>query len=138
VAEVPTSDADLYRYLTSHQYQWLSSVSTPQAATDHALIRVYLNPPLATSLAQGNSTHPQGAAAIREDYDLTGALVTGYGVLVKALAESAGGDGWYFYEINTFFGSTTPTDSGFGVRCCVNCHDVSKSKDVVSGTYLFD
>jgi hypothetical protein len=138
VAEVPTTDADLYLFVTTHQYEWFASVSTSQMSTDHARIRVYLNPVLATSLARAESSHPQGAAAVREDYDPTGAFVTGYGVLVKALADSAGGDGWYFYEITTFLGSTTPTDSGFGVRRCVDCHDVSKSKDVVQGSFLFE
>jgi len=95
--------------------------------------------PCVGNLARSRSeSPPEGAAAIREDYDPTGAWVTGYGVLVKALADSAGGDGRYFYEINTFLGSTTPTDSGFGVRRCVNCHDVSKSKDVVQGSFRFE
>jgi hypothetical protein len=79
------------------------------------------------SLTDGAATHPTGAAAVKEFLDAGGAA-TGWAVWVKVQSDSAGGQGFYWYE--TFDASTgAAAADGIGVSLCVNCHEQTTGKD---------
>jgi len=97
----------------------------------HGFNRVCSNE-LAASFAGGvNDERPVNTASVKELYDDSASLV-GYAVGVKVKAESAGGDGWYWYE-RVPLDSAAPHDSrgvvadglgssGAAQSICVSCH----------------
>jgi len=120
---VPTSGAALLPWLQAGRYlDWPSeSAIHPSTGPHFGNVRVYLNDVLFDSLEQGLDEHPAGAVAVKELYG-SGSEPRGWSVMVKAQDQSAGGDGWYWYER---FGSTTFAD-GFGIRGCTVCHSLGK------------
>jgi len=84
-------------------------------------VRVFLGPNLDASLKAGNTTHPAGSAAVKEMYDGSGKL-QGWAVMVKTTADSAGGKGWFWYEITSTTDGSKPVATGNGVPLCFGCH----------------
>ena len=124
---VPTDKDELFRYLRSGAYKDFAAQETGQHATrgPHTNIgwpvRVFLDPVLDGSLAAGNATHPLGSSAVKEMYDDDGDL-QGWAVMVKTEKDSAGGSGWFWYEVTSTRSGDDPVATGNGVPLCFGCH----------------
>ena len=120
-AVVPTSGNDLFAWLQADSYSgWEAEAAVHKSGGPHGDVRTFVNETLGASLAGGGVTHPVGAAAVKELYG--GEDLIGWAVSVKTQADSAGGDGWYWYEILSTTSSDGPVADGNGVGLCKGCH----------------
>jgi hypothetical protein len=118
--EIPVGDA-LHPWLVARGYQDLPAESAPHASSGpHGRVRTFLSPGLAASLAAGNESHPRGVGAVKELYD--GDDVRGWAVEVKVEESSAGGAGWYWYEVFGTAANAEPVVDGTGADGCTGCH----------------
>ncbi|MCG5056079.1 MAG: hypothetical protein KA712_24265 [Myxococcales bacterium] len=119
---VPSEKAALIAYLQSGAYETLPAepAAHPSTGPHFGLVRTFFNQALADSLAQGNSVHPVGAAAVKELFR-QGSTVRGWAVMVK-VAEGSGGGSWYWYEgiDGTEFAAST------GAGLCTGCHGAGR------------
>lgn len=115
----PTDGAELLPWLEAGEYlAWAAESGVHPSSGPHGGgVRTFVNDVLLASLAAGSPSHPVGAAAIKELYG-DGGSVIGWAVEVKLQADSAGGDGWYWYEL---FGTDLYAD-GTGEGICTGCH----------------
>lgn len=120
----PTTAAELELWLTAELYAtWAAESAVHAGAGPHfGPVRTFINAPLATSLAAGNVAHPVGSSAVKELYGDDDTFVSGYAVMVKVAADSAGGDGWYWYEL---YNGSTFADST-GNASCTGCHSAGQ------------
>lgn len=122
VEELPPTDsaALLEQWLMDGAYKsWpVESQIHPSDGPHGGNVRTYVNTALEQSLAGAAAMHPQGAATVKELYGDGDDAITGYAVMVKLAPDSAGGDGWYWYER---LGGTVFAD-GAGVGLCTACH----------------
>lgn len=118
----PTESSALFAWLGSGAYETWSAESAihPSAGPHGGDVRTYVNDALFDSLAAG-STHPAGAAAVKELY--SGAELQGWAVGVKTAPDSAAGDNWFWYEIFSVTDPSNPVAAGLGVGLCSNCHE---------------
>ncbi len=130
--DVPPIGEPLQTFLQAGNYEAFpaeSAVHAPIAPSPHGQVRTFINPKLDASLAAGNAAHPVGSAAVKELYDAEGTR-TGWAVSVKTDADSAGGEGWYWFEV---LGGDVVID-GNGVAACTGCHG-SSGVDYFSSPY---
>ncbi len=115
----PTNGAELLPWLESEVYTgWTSeSAPHPSAGPHFDGVWTFVNDALLDSLEAGSPTHPEGSAAVKELFNAGGTRL-GWAVEVKIQADSAGGDGWYWYEI--FDGNEFADGTGKGI--CTGCH----------------
>lgn len=115
----PTNGAELLPWLAAGEYlTWTAESGVHPSSGPHGGgVRTFVNDVLFASLAAGSASHPEDAAAIKELYG-DGGSVIGWAVEVKLQADSAGGDGWYWYEI--FQDSVYADGTGEGI--CTGCH----------------
>lgn len=120
-AAVPTTAAELFAWLQAGSYSGWDAESAPHSSQGpHGTVQTYVNAQLAGSLAAGASTHPMGSAAVKELY--TNGALGGWAVEVKVQADSAGGAGWYWYEVFSATDGSSPAVDGTGVAGCTGCH----------------
>ena len=81
-------------------------------------VRTYVNDVLLESLEAGADSHPVGAASVKELYGDGTDSVGGWSTMLKLEEDSAGGDGWYWFER---FGDSTFADAA-GASVCTGCH----------------
>ncbi len=128
---VPTDKDELFRYLKSGAYKEFAAQESGHHATrgPHTNIgwpvRVFLDPVLDGSLAAGNAAHPLGSSAVKEMYDDDGDL-QGWAVMVKTEQDSAGGGGWFWYEVTSTRSGDDPVATGNGVPLCFGCHFIGR------------
>ena len=124
---VPVAKDKLFSYLQAGSYKNLAAKESGRHSTrgPHTKIgwpvRVFLGPNLDASLKAGNTSHPAGSAAVKEMYDGSGKL-QGWAVMVKTTADSAGGKGWFWYEVTSTTDGSKPVATGNGVPLCFGCH----------------
>ena len=124
---VPVAKDKLFSYLQAGSYKSLAAKESGRHPTrgPHTKIgwpvRVFLGPNLDASLKAGNTSHPAGSAAVKEMYDGSGKL-QGWAVMVKTTADSAGGKGWFWYEVTSTTDGSKPVATGNGVPLCFGCH----------------
>ena len=138
---VPTDADALFVYLQEGGYKEFAHeeerhTSTgphpdPQVRESHTVI-AFFNSALDASLKAGNEAHPEGSAAVKEFYDADGEC-TGWAVSVKTQAESATGQGWYWYEVTSVTDGSSPVAAGNGVALCWGCH--ASGNDFVLSRY---
>ncbi len=138
---VPTDADALFVYLQEGGYQEFAHEEErhtsmgphpdPQVRESHTVI-AFFNSALDASLQAGNEAHPEGSAAVKEFYDADGER-TGWAVSVKTQAESATGQGWYWYEVTSVTDGSSPVAAGNGVALCWGCH--SSGNDFVLSRY---
>ena len=138
---VPTDADALFVYLQEGGYKEFAHeeerhTSTgphpdPQVRETHTVI-AFFNSGLDASLKAGNEAHPEGSAAVKEFYDADGEL-SGWAVSVKTQAESATGQGWYWYEVTSVTDGSSPVAAGNGVALCWGCH--ASGNDFVLSRY---
>lgn len=119
----PLSHDSLFQWLKDGNYKsWVSeSEKHPSAGPHPQAVIAYLNASLNESMAVGNASHPQGAAAVKELFDGSGEL-SGWAVSVKTQDDSAAGQGWYWYEILGISADSRVVADGNGVPLCFGCH----------------
>lgn len=138
---VPTEDGALLEYLRSGAYKTFAAheTSTHPSRGPHAKVglpvQVYLDPRLDASLKAGRSSHPAGSAVVKEMYGADGEL-GGWAVMVKTQDDSAGGRGWFWYEVTSTAAGSKPVASGNGIPLCFGCH--GSGKDYVLTKYPLD
>jgi hypothetical protein len=120
---VPTSSAELFAWLQAGRYRGFAAESGvhPSAGPHGGSVRTFVNEALAASLAAGNASHPAGAAAVKELYASDRSTLTGWAVEVKLDDDSAGGAGWYWYEVFSTTDGSRPIE-GAGNSACTGCH----------------
>lgn len=124
---VPVTKDKLFSYLRAASYKNFAAKESGRHPTrgPHTKVgwpvRVFLGPKLDASLKAGNTSHPAGSAAVKEMYDASGKL-QGWAVMVKTAADSAGGKGWFWYEVTSTTDGSKPVAAGNGVPLCFGCH----------------
>jgi hypothetical protein len=124
---VPTESVALHAYLRAGTYKQMPSKESAnhRSAGPHTKygrpVRVFMNEVLATSLAAGNKQHPKGSECVKEMYTKDGQL-EGWAVMVKTQDDSAGGQGWFWYEVTSTKAGSKPFMAGNGVTLCFGCH----------------
>jgi hypothetical protein len=115
----PTNGAELVPWLEAGEYlEWAAESGVhPSSGPHFGGVRTFVNDVLHASLEAGAASHPEGAAAVKELYG-AGGTVLGWSVEVKVQADSAGGDGWYWYE--GYQGDVYADGTGAGI--CTGCH----------------
>ena len=119
VGDLPINGDDAKAWLEANSYSGWEAESAVHAATlgsPHGDVKIFVNAKLATSLGAANTAHPVGAASVKELYE-NDALI-GWAYYVKIQADSANGDGWYWYEIT----NDSVVADGNGDATCTGCH----------------
>ncbi len=124
---VPTNPEELFAFLQAGKYKSFEARETKAHGSvgPHTRaglpVRVFLDPVIDGSLAAKNSSHPAGSSIVKEMFDVSGDL-QGWAVMVKTSADSARGDGWFWYEVIDTEDGSNPVASGNGVGLCTGCH----------------
>lgn len=124
---VPVTKDKLFSYLQAGSYKSFAAKESGRHPTigPHTKIgwpvRVFLGPKIDASLKAGHASHPVGSSIVKEMYDGSGKL-QGWAVMVKTSADSAGGKGWFWYEVTSTTDGSKPVASGNGVPLCFGCH----------------
>jgi hypothetical protein len=116
----PEGEAATRAWLDSGAYLgWACepAVHRSRSPSPHGYNRICSNRIIAEN-ARGSGAWPAGAAAVKELYsDASGKTLIGYSVYSKIDADSANGNGWYWYER---YGSSLFV--GRGASACIGCH----------------
>lgn len=110
---------NLLAWLEAKSYaDWPAESGLHQSSGPHGgQVRTFLNDTLFDSFDQGLSAHPEGSVAVKELWGDGNAMI-GWAIEVKVQPESAGGDGWYWYELI----GDAEYGGGTGVGLCTGCH----------------
>jgi hypothetical protein len=120
--EIPVGADLLQPWLAERAYADFAGESEiHESSGPHGRVRTFLSPGLAASLDAGADVHPRGVAAIKELYE--GDAPNGWAVSVKIEEDSAGGAGWYWYEVFDPSPDAAPFVNGTGADGCTGCHD---------------
>ena len=128
---VPTDTAELFRFLKDGGYKDFpvqESDSHPSRGPHSKLgwpVRVFIDATTDASLKAGNASHPAGASLVKEMYTEAGVL-QGWAVMVKTQADSANGQGWFWYETTNVNDASDIVAAGNGVPLCFGCHSLGK------------
>lgn len=123
----PTDGTALYSWLKAGEYKdWKHESKMHKSAGPHPQqVLTYLNKSLDDSLSKGAKSHPKGSATVKELFDGSGNL-SGWAVSVKTQADSAAGQGWYWYEMLGTNPDSNVVADGNGVPLCFGCHTPGK------------
>jgi hypothetical protein len=122
IEELANDEAALHSFLADGGYEGWSKESAVHDSPIHGKVRVFVNPTLDGSLAAGGAAHPTGSVAVKELYEADTTTLKGWAVMIKTQADSAGGDGWYWYESTDPTGAADPVVAGKGEPGCTGCH----------------
>ena len=132
--DIPTDEKELFAYLNSGKYKSLKVQEKEQhlSAGPHEHVRTFVSDKLAESVKAGNSEHPIGSYAIKEQYK--DGKQYGWAVMLKTGDVSDGGKGWFWYEVLDRTDITSKAALGNGVKGCVSCHSIGQ--DMVRATFI--
>lgn len=137
VGGVPLTKAELFKWLKTGDYKEFEARESkphpsqgPHTAIDLP-VQVYMNDVVAESLAAGEK-HALGSVIVKEMFTEGGGL-NGWAVMVKTQAESAKGNGWFWYEVTSVSDPNAIAAIGNGVQGCAQCH--SHGEDMVLTQY---
>lgn len=128
---VPTDLDELFTYLQKGTYRdFLAQESAPHPSRGPHTnvgwpVRVFMDPIAYESLEAGNKSHPVGSSIVKEMFNGDGDL-QGWAVMVKTNEDSAGGKGWFWYEVTSTESGLEPVAAGNGVQLCQGCHFIGK------------
>jgi hypothetical protein len=116
---IPRDRDALFDWLVGRGYfAWASESAIHDSTGPHfGGVQTYVEPTLFDSLMAGSAAHPEGSATVKELYG-SGDTVQGWSVSIKLQDDSAGGDGWYWYEY--YDGDVLISDDG--ASACTGCH----------------
>lgn len=126
--ELPQGAADVEAWIEKGTYKsWHCEAAKHEARppSPHAYNLICSNNIISTN-AEG-AAYPKGAAAVKELWGKEGKGIVGYAYYLKIQAESADGNGWYYYEKNPEIKPDTLVADGVGVDGCVGCHSAAGS-----------
>lgn len=129
---VPTDPERLHEFLKAGSYRSFPGQESDKHPSrgPHAKfswpVRVYLDAKINASLAAGNASHPAGSAIVKEMYSEDGSELVGWAVMVKTQADSASGQGWFWYETTNTEDSNDVVGAGNGLPLCYGCHSTGK------------
>ncbi len=127
---VPSNPDDLLAFLQAGKYARFAAEPAPHPSTGpHGTVRTFANAILTESISRGDASHPIGSASVKEIFRGTDRI--GWAVLVKVDADSAAGNGYYWYEYAD--GAVAAEGRGFSV--CVDCHSHSTDDFVYTTTF---
>lgn len=120
---VPTNGAELFPWLQAGKYMGFAAESAQHASTGPhgGKVRTFLNPILFDALTNNSTNFPVDSAAVKELWG-NGSKLLGWAVFVKTQADSASGNGFYWYEIYDTVDPANPVADGNGVALCSGCH----------------
>ncbi len=124
---VPTDQPALFDFLREGSYKTFAAKesalhpSTGPHTKVGLPVQVFIDPTMDASLRAGNDSHPVGAGIVKEMYDADRNL-QGWAVMVKTASDSAGGKGWFWYEVTSTTNGSNPVAVGNGVPLCFGCH----------------
>lgn len=128
---VPTDLDELFAYLQEGSYRdFPAQESAPHPSRGPHTnvgwpVRVFMDPIVSESLEAGNASHPVGSSIVKEMFNGDGDL-QGWAVMVKTNEDSAGGKGWFWYEVTSTESGLEPVAAGNGVQLCQGCHFIGK------------
>ena len=123
--ELPPDDRDLeaiQAWLVAGHYQQWERLDPVPSAEMPGVGRVYLSPALADSLRNERSSHPIGAAAVREIFDATDPDTQLGWAYLRKLDEAAEPNSWLFYEVFELSAEAVPLVAERAAPGCVPCH----------------
>jgi hypothetical protein len=126
----PASSKELFEWLKAGSYKGWDHAGEPHPSqgSHPGGVLAYLNPALDGSLKSGGAAHPEGSAAVLELYGAGGKL-HGWAVSIKTQRDSAGGQGWYWYEVFSTKDGKRTLAADQGAPACAECH--AKGRDFV-------
>lgn len=132
---IPTSADELVAYLRKAEYRAWPQESKPHLTQGphKSGSQVFINEVLRKSLEAGNTSHPIGAIAIKELFEIDLQTSAGWSVMVKVEEDSQGGAGWYWFEVFTSTLGDRYIADGKGVQLCTGCH--APGKDFFLSTF---
>ncbi|MCG3175032.1 MAG: hypothetical protein GMKNLPBB_03366 [Myxococcota bacterium] len=120
---IPGEAGALWAFLTAKKYMnFKAEPEVHPSGGPHGKVRTWFNAILAGSLEKNMSAHPRGAGAVKELYAADGTTLTGWAVELKVQDDSAGGKGWYWYEVLSTTDDSKLVADGLGVQLCAGCH----------------
>lgn len=123
-ARTPDDPDELHAWLLDRGYDAWESDQGVLASEAGGGARVFVSPVLADSLADGDDTHPVGAAAVREIYEPDLTALRGWAAIVKLDDEAAtGADAWLWFEVIGTGPDIAPLVAQTGAPGCATCHD---------------
>jgi len=135
---MPLGKQELFAWLKAGSYRAFPAKESsahpgrgPHTAVGNP-VRVYYNQLLDDSLAAGNDEHPVGAISVKEMFTAEGTL-QGWAVMAKTDAETADGEGWFWYEVTSTTDASAVPAIGNGVVGCTSCHSVGDRDLIRSG-----
>ena len=126
---VPTNAEALHSYLKAGKYKEFPAQESASHASrgPHSTVgwpvKVFLDAKTDAALKAGEATLPAGASLVKEMYTEAGVL-QGWAVMVKTQVDSAGGQGWFWYESTNVNDSSDVVAAGNGVPLCFGCHSI--------------
>ncbi len=125
---VPTDSGALHRFLKAGGYkdfpaqESASHSSRGPHSTVGWPVKVFMDAKTDAALKAGEA-FPAGSSLVKEMYTEAGVL-QGWAVMVKTQADSAGGQGWFWYESTNVDDSSDIVAAGNGVPLCFGCHSI--------------
>ncbi len=126
---IPTGQRALFQFLKSGEYKGFAASESENhpSRRPHTKfgwpVRVFVNETLDKSMKAGNDVHPRGSASVKEMYDSDDNL-QGWAVMLKTQPDSAGGQGWFWYEVTSTTDGSSPVAIGNGIPLCFGCHSL--------------
>lgn len=123
-AQIPPQGAGpLTAWLKAGHYSaWSRESKAHKSSGPHGQTRVFVNDTLVLSLSKGMASHPLHAATVKELFAEDLKTRIGWSVSLKVQADSAGGEGWYWFESLDKGSGPTVLADGLGTAMCVDCH----------------
>ncbi|WP_024741377.1 cytochrome P460 family protein [Tenacibaculum maritimum] len=133
---IPLGEKELFAFLQSGKYKQLKNKEkgTHTSSGPHETVRTFMSDELANSLKAGNTEHPLGSYAVKEQYKEDGTPY-GWSVMAKTGNKTDGGNGWFWYEVTDNKDISKKATLGNGVKGCVSCHAIGK--DMVRAEFPF-
>ena len=128
---VPTDTGALFTFLKEEKYKDFpaqESASHPTRGPHSTLgwpVRVFIDAKADAALKAGDASLPAGSSLVKEMYTEAGVL-QGWAVMVKTQADSADGQGWFWYETTNVNDPADIVAAGNGVPLCFGCHSLGK------------
>lgn len=134
--DAPAEASALRPFLESKSYsKWAAEADYHPSSGPHGeAVKVFYSAKAAAALTAGSATFPQGAAVIKE---LTsGGSLYGWAVWVKVDADSAGGNGLYWYELIQGDAGDKVYGDARGSSDCVGCHAPGRDYLLSDGKFV--
>ena len=130
----PVEKTMLLDWLNGGYYNtWASQATTHPSFGPHDDVKVFYNEILNASMKAGNKSHPIGSTSVKEQHK--DGKHYGWSVAIKIEEESAGGDGWHWFETLDKTDMAKIAFNGIGEVACTGCHNRPGNVDLILSGY---